>query len=254
MPHAQILQESSPEPQLTQVSMFLAGGEHPHPPLGRPALAGLTRAHPRAAAPPENPRQPRPSSASPRRCGRPSAVPLTAADSSPRSDPCRAAPTHPHRPDSTKPSSPTAKPRPAPRSSVARRDDAAPRMARPSRAQRIGCPAPPGASSHWLRTRLFPRRREISRDSGSGCHGPAGERPRPAAAVGTRFRTAARETASAGEVGVGGRTGRGVGTQVQPVADQLLLSQEDVEAAPEETRGERWAGGPGTGLMVVGVP
>lgn len=71
--------------------------------------------------------------------------------------------------------------------------------------------------------------------------------------MGTRFRTAARETASAGEVGLGARTGRWVGTQAQPVADELL-SQEDVEAAPEETRGERWASGPGTGLRLVGEP
>lgn len=44
-----------------------------------------------------------------------------------------------------------------------------------------------------------------------------------------------------------------MGTQAQPVADELL-SQEDVEAAPEETRGERWAGGPGMGLRLVGEP
>lgn len=71
------------------------GPEHPHPSLGRPALAGLTRVHPRTAAPPENPLQPGLSSASPRRPGRPSTVTLTAAVSSPGSDPSPAAPTHP---------------------------------------------------------------------------------------------------------------------------------------------------------------
>lgn len=54
--------------------------------------------------------------------------------------------------------------------------------------------------------------------------------------------------------GLGAGQGGAWGPKVQPVADQLLLCQEDVEAAPEETRGERWAGGPGTGLMVVAEP
>lgn len=147
MPHAQILQESSPEPQLTQASMLLAGGEHPHPPLGRPALAGLTRAHPRAAAPPENPLQPRPSSASPRRCGRPSAVPLTAADSSPRSDPSPAAPTHPHPPPPPAPNPP------APPLSLAQRRAAAWRAAM---TQHPAWPAPRGPSELAARRRPAP--------------------------------------------------------------------------------------------------
>lgn len=74
MPHAEdsnlcgeTHRRARPDPSRTQSGASTNTGEHvpadpehPHLPLGRPAIAGLTRAHPRAAAPPENPLQPGP--------------------------------------------------------------------------------------------------------------------------------------------------------------------------------------------------
>lgn len=106
---------------------------------------------------------------------------------------------------------------------MARCDDATPRTAPPP--PRPGAPRFGRTARRQLplaKDRTLQWRRESSLNSRSGCHGAAYDRSRAAARMGARFCTAARATASEGEMELESGQGRLVGTQAQPVADKLL--------------------------------
>lgn len=235
------------------------------PPLRRPAVPGVSRRRPRTASRPRGGARPDPSSSrrvapGPEPCspggdwGRPTAPPPEwrarvlrpgrAGSARPRSVPAGS----PRSPARQQPPPPSAPPRPAPR--PARRDDvASPHW--PSLQEsgdwlpqlRVGPDAPPptAPSSHWLPAGGVPAAGESRGAERRPRAGPARmERLRDVRAQLKAWERAFRRQHGRRPVQV--RAARGREAAGAAPAD-ALPSQEDVEAAPEKTRGERRAAG-----------